>query len=165
PTRGFCRILSHERALTASLRMQQSLLRVCLTVVILCGSLGALLWSSLREGTAYYKHVDEVMVDPSAWEGKYLQLHGFVVPGSIQRKRNSLDYRFQVENKGAVVTARYSGIVPDTFKDSSEVVVRGRLERNAHFAVDPDGVMAKCPSKYEPKGGAGRVSPVTSPGG
>ena len=45
-----------------------------------------LLWSTLREGTEYYKHVDEVMANPQAWEGKQLQLHGYVVPGSILRK-------------------------------------------------------------------------------
>ena len=39
-----------------------------------------LLWSTLREGTEYYKHVDEVMANPQQWEGKPLQLHGYVVP-------------------------------------------------------------------------------------
>jgi hypothetical protein len=28
-------------------------------------------------------------------------------------------------------------------------VLKGRLSPNG-FTVDPDGVMAKCPSKYEP---------------
>jgi cytochrome c-type biogenesis protein CcmE len=51
-----------------------------------------------------------------------------------------------------VVDATYTGIVPDTFKDASEVVIKGRLSP-AGFAVDPNGIMAKCPSKYEPKSG------------
>jgi hypothetical protein len=29
-------------------------------------SFGGLLWSTLREGTEYYKHVDEVMAQPEA---------------------------------------------------------------------------------------------------
>ena len=41
------------------------------------------LYATLREGTEYYKHVDEVMTSPSAWQGKSLQLHGFVVDKSI----------------------------------------------------------------------------------
>ena len=36
-----------------------------------------------REGATYYKHVDEVMVAPEQWYGKKMQLHGFVVDGSI----------------------------------------------------------------------------------
>ena len=44
--------------------------------------------------------------------------------------------------------ASYTGIVPDTFKDGSEVVLKGHLEPDG-FAVEPNGVMAKCPSKYD----------------
>jgi cytochrome c-type biogenesis protein CcmE len=119
------------------------------TSAILVLALAGLLWSTLREGTEYYKHVDEVMTQPAAWEGKPLQLHGFVVPNSILRRRDSLDYRFKVQNKGSVVDATYTGIVPDTFKDEAEVVLKGRLSRDG-FHVEPNGVMAKCPSKYEP---------------
>jgi cytochrome c-type biogenesis protein CcmE len=41
-------------------------------------------------------------------------------------------------------------VVPDTFKDDAEVVLTGKLTPTG-FAVAPNGVMAKCPSKYEPK--------------
>jgi cytochrome c-type biogenesis protein CcmE len=130
--------------------MSQKSFRIGLTVVVLAGAFGGLMWTTLSEGTEYYKHVDEVMADPVAWHGKRLQLHGFVVQDSILRKRQSLDYRFQIANKGSVVPALYTGIVPDTFKDGSEVVLKGRLASDG-FHVDPNGVMAKCPSKYEPQ--------------
>ena len=45
-------------------------------------------------------------------------------------------------------TATYTGIVPDTFKDGAEVVLTGRLGPDG-FQVEPNGVTAKCPSKYE----------------
>jgi cytochrome c-type biogenesis protein CcmE len=126
--------------------------KIGLTVIVLVGALCALMYATLREGTEYYKHVEEVMAQPDAWYGKRLQLHGFVVKDSILKRRDSLDYQFRIESKGAVVGARYSGIVPDTFKSGSEVVLKGRLSPDG-FAVEPDGVMAKCPSKYEPKAG------------
>jgi cytochrome c-type biogenesis protein CcmE len=124
--------------------------RIALTVLVLILGFGGLLWSTLREGTQYYKHVDEVMSEPEAWYGKRLQLHGFVVADSIMRRRDSLDYRFKVHSRGSMVPATYSGIVPDTFKDDAEVVLKGRLTPDG-FLVNPNGVMAKCPSKYEPK--------------
>ena len=62
-------------------------------------------------------------------------------------KPDTLEYRFQVQSKGSVVPASYTGIVPDTFKDGSEVVLKGHLGPKG-FAVDANGVMAKCPSKY-----------------
>ena len=134
--------------------------RIGLTALVLLLGFGGLLWSTLREGTEYYKHVDEVMAHPDAWYGKRLQLHGFVVPDSIMRRRDSLDYRFEVHSKGAVVPATYSGIVPDTFKDEAEVVLKGTLTPDG-FQVAPNGVMAKCPSKYEAKPGA---NSATRPG-
>ncbi|MEW5984848.1 MAG: cytochrome c maturation protein CcmE [Acidobacteriota bacterium] len=134
--------------------MRQKALKVGLTSVVLVLALAGLLWSTLSEGTEYYKHVDEVMANPAQWEGKNLQLHGHVVKDSILRKRDSLEYRFKVHSKGAVVDAMYTGIVPDTFKDDSEVVLKGVLEPGG-FRVAPNGVMAKCPSKYEPKKGQG----------
>ena len=128
--------------------MSQKAKNIGLTCVVLVVALGGLLYTTLSEGTEYYKHVDEVMADPAAWYGKNLQLHGFV-QGEPARKRDSLEYRFDVANKGQVVRAYYTGIVPETFKAESEVVLKGRLASDGTFHVDKDGVMAKCPSKYE----------------
>jgi cytochrome c-type biogenesis protein CcmE len=136
--------------------MNSRTVRIGLTAAVLVAAFSGLLWTTLSEGTEYYKHVDEVMASPDQWYGKRLQLHGFVVSKSILRKRDSLEYRFQVENNGYVVPASYTGVVPDTFKDEAEVVLKGRLGPDG-FEVAPDGVTAKCPSKYEPKAGEKRL--------
>jgi cytochrome c-type biogenesis protein CcmE len=132
--------------------MSNKAVRIGLTVIVLAVALAGLLRATLREGTEYYKHVDEVLVNPSRWEGKNLQLHGYVVRDSIFRRRDSLDYRFKVTAKVGddtrVLSAQYTGIVPDTFSDDAEVVLKGKLEPDG-FHVAPNGVMAKCPSKYE----------------
>ena len=124
--------------------------KIIASLVVLVSAFAGLLWSTLGEGTQYYKHVDEVMASPQQWDGKRLQLHGFVVPGSILRRRDTLEYKFQLHNQGSTINASYTGIVPDTFKDGSEVVLTGKLT-NDNFEVSPNGVMAKCPSKYEAK--------------
>jgi cytochrome c-type biogenesis protein CcmE len=134
--------------------MSSKPIKIGATLLILGLAFAGLLYSTLSEGTEYYKHVDEVMVDPGAWQGKRLQLHGFVVDHSILRKPDTLDYRFQVQSNGKVVPVRYSGVVPDTFKGGSEVVLKGRLDANG-FSVEPNGVMAKCPSKYEARPSVG----------
>ena len=130
------------------------------TTLVLTLALSGVLWSTLAEGTEYYMHVDEVLAEPDAWYGKNLQVHGYVVAGSRLVKPDTLEYRFQVENNGSVIDAEYTGLVPDTFQDGSEVVISGQLSSHG-FTVKPNGVMAKCPSKYEPKpslgGGLGTV--------
>jgi cytochrome c-type biogenesis protein CcmE len=117
------------------------------------GGLGYLLYATAAPEVEWYKHVDEVMAEASTWQGKRLQLHGRVVKGSILRKPSgaTYEYRFQVENNGRTVPARHTGLVPDTFKDEAEVVLKGKLLPEGTFQVAPDGVMAKCPSKYEAK--------------
>lgn len=129
--------------------MKSKSIKIAATAAVLVLALGGLMYTTLSEGTEYYKHVDEVMTNPDSWHGKKLQLHGFVVDKSILRKPDTLEYRFQIQNKGSVVQASYTGVVPDTFKDGSEVVVKGYLGPHG-FDVEPNGVMAKCPSKYEP---------------
>jgi cytochrome c-type biogenesis protein CcmE len=140
--------------------MSKKTTKIGMTGLVLLLALGGLFYTTLSEGTEYYKHVDEVMRQPDQWYGKRLQLHGFVEKGSILVKRDTLDYKFTIHSNGATVPATYRGIVPDTFKSDAEVVVKGTLGPNG-FSVEPNGVMAKCPSKYEASGGgaAAKVAP------
>ena len=132
--------------------MKNKAVKIGFTSLVLAVAFSGLLYQTMGEATEYYKHVDEVMVNPEPWYGKKLQLHGFAK--QVTRKASSLEYRFQVESNGEVVTATYKGVVPDTFKDDAEVVLKGTLSPDG-FEVSPNGVMAKCPSKYEPQGVSG----------
>ncbi|MDP2052437.1 MAG: cytochrome c maturation protein CcmE, partial [Acidobacteriota bacterium] len=76
--------------------MSYKAVKIGLTSLVLALTFGGLLYTTMAEGTEYYKHVDEVMAQPEPWYGKKLQMHGFVVPDSIKRRPNSLDYIFQV---------------------------------------------------------------------
>jgi cytochrome c-type biogenesis protein CcmE len=132
--------------------MKNKAVKIGFTTIVLAVAFTGLMYQTMDGATEYYKHVDEVMVDPEPWYGKKLQLHGFAK--QVTRKPSSLEYRFQVESNGEVVTATYKGVVPDTFKDDAEVVLKGTLSPEG-FVVSPNGVMAKCPSKYEPQGVSG----------
>lgn len=142
--------------------MAHRYIKIGITALVLTLSFTGLLWSTLREGTEYYKDIREVLPERQVWEGKQIRLHGYVVPGSILRTRDSLRYRFKVQNdpprvspaaSGQIVDVSYDGIVPDTFKDEAEVTLQGRLTSSG-FNVDRNGVVAKCPSKYEAQGAA-----------
>jgi len=141
--------------------MTQRSIKIALTVVVLASAFGFMMWTTLRDGAEYFKHVDEVVAQHDQLEGKKLQLHGYVIPGSILNKPNTLEYYFKVQNNpirsgepGHVMTISYTGIVPDTFKGEAEVVLKGELTKDGGFHTDPNGVIAKCPSKYEAAGGA-----------
>lgn len=134
--------------------MSNKLIRVLLTVTLIGGSLGYLMYTSMASDTEFYKHVDEVMTSPQPWYGKRLQLHGYVTDGSILQNKQTLEYRFMLENNGQKVNTAYKGVVPDTFKSGAEVVVTGRLDSGGFHA---ESMTAKCPSKYDPKTTPGAI--------
>lgn len=134
--------------------------KIVLSVVAITGAVAFMLRASVKEGAEYYRHVDEVMADAGQLRGKRLQVHGHVVPGSIEQAKGTLMYRFKIETgpmsrpeprKPAMISASYTGLVPDTFKDGAEVVAKGTLTPDNKLDVVADGIMAKCPSKYEAK--------------
>jgi cytochrome c-type biogenesis protein CcmE len=132
--------------------MSKKAARIGVTSLVLVMALAGLLYSTMGESLEYYKKVDEVMANPHEWRGKALQIHGYAK--DVGRKRDSLEYQFDITNNGKVVRAYYTGVAPDTFKNDSEVVVKGRLsEDNVFHATE---IIAKCPSKYDPA-----AAPVT----
>ena len=96
--------------------MKHKAVKLGLTSLVLVLAFGGLLYSTLGEDMAYYKHVDEVMNQPEQWYGKSLQLHGFVVPQSILVNKRTLQYKFQVHTNGKVVPATYTGIAEQLAK-------------------------------------------------
>src|SRR5262247_1351033 len=109
-------------------------IKIAATVVVLVSAFGFMMWSTLREGAEYYKHVDEFVSEQQTLEGKRLRLEGYVVPGSIRQRPNTMEFRFKIQNNpirsgdpGHVVEINYSGSVPDTFKDEAQVVLPGKF--------------------------------------
>jgi cytochrome c-type biogenesis protein CcmE len=129
--------------------MSHKAVKVGLTGLVLATAFGVLLYSTLGESAQYYKYVNEVMASPDVWYGKPLQVHGYA--RDIRRKRDSLEYSFEIHREGHVLRATYTGIVPDTFQNDSEVVLQGTLTPDGFHAT---GMTAKCPSKYEPQIGS-----------
>jgi cytochrome c-type biogenesis protein CcmE len=127
-------------------------IKIVATVLGIGSAIALLLTASISKGAEYYKFVDEVTANIDSFRGKKLQVHGVVVDGSIQQARGTLMYRFQIQSRpdrpAATIMANYEGLVPDTFKGGAEVIVRGTLTADNQVAVIPDGIMAKCPSKY-----------------
>ena len=140
--------------------MSHKAIKIGVTAAVLIAAFSALLFTTLQDNLQYYKYVDEVASAPHEWDGKTLQVHGYVVPGTIAQKPNTLDYRFDLQRNGKVVTAYYTGVVPDTFKDDAEVVLTGRFHEQGGFnATD---MTAKCPSKYEEAPPPGPATATTS---
>ena len=133
-----------------SQQRQSKVVPALVTLGVILGGISYLFYSSAGEAFEYYKHVDEVMAAPQKWEGKRLQVHGFVVPSTIMKRldrdHQQQQYKFKETNCGSEIDVLYAGVVPDTFKDRAEVVVKGTLQGTTFTATE---ISAKCPSKYQ----------------
>jgi cytochrome c-type biogenesis protein CcmE len=115
-----------------------------------------LLCASVRNVAPSYRRVDEVVAEPQTSRIRRMpvQVHGRVVPGSIERRLGTDEYRFRMESVSgrppAALSVRYAGLVPDTFRSGAEIIATGTVVGDGGLDVVPDGIMAKCPTMYWP---------------
>ena len=80
-----------------------------------------------------------------------MKVGGRVVPGTIVRAPGNKEVRFIMRDTMPDSDARfavvYKGIIPDTFTDSVDVVVEGKLDDGNTFQATV--LLAKCASRYE----------------
>lgn len=117
-----------------------------LIVVLAIGYLGYL---GFQNSATYYYTVGELTAQPGPVNGDNIRVNGLVADGSVEQDIKERILRFTIvdaegENSMPVV---YQGVVPDTFKTGSDVVVEGYL--NSAGVFQANNVLAKCPSKYE----------------
>jgi cytochrome c-type biogenesis protein CcmE len=86
--------------------------------------------------------------------GRSYQLTGRVAHGSVRREGAVLVFRLRDRAGAASVPIRYTGAVPDPFREGREVIITVR-KRGAVFVGERDSLITKCPSKFS-KGESGR---------
>jgi cytochrome c-type biogenesis protein CcmE len=80
--------------------------------------------------------------------GVSYQLTGTIVPGSVHRDGETLD--FSVEDRAGASTevpVVYTGTVPDPFREGREVIVTVQKQGGSYIG-ERDSLITKCPSKY-----------------
>ena len=116
-------------------------------------SLLALVAYSSEKMSLYYLTVPELEARETEFADTRFKLAGKVVPGSIVRRDGNRTVAFEIRDPSDEDTApntrtiRYSGVLPDTFRDGADVVLEGKMGPNGVFIAET--MLAKCPSKYE----------------
>lgn len=117
--------------------------------VIVAGVTG-LIVTGVKETGIYFltptQLVDRTRSD-STFHDVGLKVGAKVVPGSVRRDSRTIDFR--VTDGTSEFPVSYTGLVPDTFTDASniEVIVEGKYGRDGVFHATE--VLAKCGSRYE----------------
>jgi cytochrome c-type biogenesis protein CcmE len=118
--------------------------------VVVLGAAAVLMASSINDTGMYYLTPTElsakVAADPT-FHNVGVKVGARVVPNSIDRKPGGRDYAFLVTDGNKTLPVAYHGIAPDTFTDSVDVVVEGRMGTDGTFKATV--LLAKCASRYE----------------
>ncbi len=105
---------------------------------------GALAYTSFSTASEA-KSPSDLIGDAKA--GRVYQLTGKVVDGSIKHQGSLTHFQVRDREGEAWVAVKYSGVVPDPFRDGREVIVSVRKEGD-YFNGEKDSLITKCPSKF-----------------
>jgi cytochrome c-type biogenesis protein CcmE len=118
--------------------------------VVVLGAAGVLMAGAIKDTGVYFLTPQElhakVAADPSLI-GTGLKVGARVVAGSVVRDEGGRQVTFEMTDGQATYKVDYRGIIPDTFSDSVDVVVEGRLDADGTFHATT--LLAKCASRYE----------------
>ncbi len=134
-------------------------LMIVVPLVMVAGAVCAVVMLGLRDKGIYAKPLDELVREKEKFAGKPVRAEGNLVHGSLTKRDQPCEYRFEMQRGDTTVPVRFPQcIVPDTFRDVEgmdvAVTVEGKLLADGHF--EATSVLAKCPSKYEMKERQGR---------
>jgi len=124
-------------------RKRRIRLVVALTAALLAAS--ALVYTSFSAGSD--ERTAGQLLD-AAVVGKTYTLAGTVKDGSVRRGDGVLWFSVRDPHRPVSVRVRYTGIVPDPFREGRGVMVKVQ-RRGDLFVGEKDTMVTKCPSKFQ----------------
>ncbi len=122
-------------------------------LVLAAASLAAVLVTmALQRNVAYLYTPGEVLRGDAGTKvvsgDTVFRLGGMVSAGSFKRAEGSMEASFRVTDGDAELPVRYTGILPDLFREKQAVVATGRMQGDTFVA---EQVLAKHDETYVPK--------------
>ncbi len=112
------------------------------------GVASALVLNAFQDNLVFFFSPSQV-IDRQAPQDRHFRLGGLVETGSVKREDGDLMVQFVVTDGAHSIPVRYSGLLPDMFREGKGVVAQGRLSSDGRF--DADQVLAKHDENYTPK--------------
>lgn len=135
--------LRYSQAAMDPARKRTIRLVVALSAAVLLAM--ALLWTSFNASTEAKTPSQLLAAAPTA-EQSY-RLTGEVAEGSWRQNGNVHTFRVRDRTGTDSVPVRYTGQVPDPFREGREIVVTVRREGDTYVG-ERDTLVTKCPSKF-----------------
>lgn len=123
--------------------------RLIFAVIILLGfgCATALILYAMRQNIMLFHTPSEVAMGEVPQDGTF-SIGGLVVKGSVMKKEDGLTVEFDLTDTHATVTVRYTGLLPDLFREGQGIVAQGRIDAQGVFIARE--VLAKHDENYMP---------------
>jgi len=79
---------------------------------------------------------------------RLFRMGGMVVTGSVKKAADSVDVAFDLTDNEKNVTVKYTGILPDLFREGQGIIASGKLNDKGVFVAEE--VLAKHDENYMP---------------
>ena len=116
-------------------------------IVIGVGAATAVALQAFQENIMYFYSPSQVSAG-EAPTGRAFRLGGLVTTGSLQRTPGSIEINFVVTDNAQSIPVKYSGLLPDLFREGQGVIAHGKLGTDGVFMADE--VLAKHDENYMP---------------
>jgi len=125
---------------------RQKRMTLVVGIVVGVGIAAALGMQAFRKNVMFFFDPSQIVAG-EAPQGERFRLGGMVEKGSVVKTEGTLDIQFLVTDFRHTVPVKYSGILPDLFREGQGVVAHGRLQNGTFVA---DEILAKHDEKYMP---------------
>ena len=127
---------------------KQRRLAFAITLLLAGGGAAALAVYALQDNVLFFYSPSDIVAHPEKVpEGRAFRIGGLVEQGSVKRDRG-LEVQFVVTDGKNAVPVKYSGVLPDLFREGQGVVAMVTRGNNCVFTSRE--VLAKHDEKYMP---------------
>jgi len=116
-------------------------------MVIGVGAAAALILNAFQNSIQLFYSPTEV-VEGKVPDGAEFKIGGLVAADSVVRDEDGITTQFDLTDNGETVSVRYTGILPDLFREGQGTVSVGSLNDNGVFVAKK--VLAKHDENYMP---------------
>lgn len=105
----------------------------------------ALTLRAFEENMMFFVDISDVVAGEHPTERTF-RVGGLVVEGSVEREEGSLEMSFRVTDLKCELAVRYTGVLPDLFREGQGVVAHGSMAADGAFVADK--ILAKHDEDY-----------------
>jgi cytochrome c-type biogenesis protein CcmE len=136
------------------MKPRQRRLALIVAGLVLLGGAAGLILNAFQSNLVFFYSPTQVAAD-EAPHGRTFRIGGLVQTGTVQRQADGVTVQFVVTDTLHTVPVRYTGILPDLFKEGKGVVAQGELGADGVFRAKE--VLAKHDENYMPPEAADAV--------